>query len=82
MDNKELKIGGIYRHFKSKDSLYRIEKVAINSETLEEWVVYTAMHGDKKTWIRPKYMFFEKVPGEKENPTNQEYRFEYIGDEV
>ena len=29
-----------------------------------------------------KYMFLEKVPEEKENPTNQEYRFEYIGDEI
>ncbi len=81
MEN-ELKIGGIYRHFKGKDKLYRIEKIAINSETLEEYVVYTALYGDKKTWIRPKYMFFEKVPEGKENPNGQEYRFEYIGDEL
>ena len=54
----------------------------INSETLEEWVVYTALYGDKKTWIRPKYMFFEEVPKEKDNPTGQKYRFEYIGDEI
>ena len=75
MEN-EIKIGGIYRHFKGND------KIAINSETLEEWVVYTALYGDKKTWIRPKYMFFEKVPDGKENPNNQKYRFEYLGDEI
>lgn len=46
MEN-ELKIGGIYRHFKGNDKLYKIEKIAINSETLEEWVVYTALYGDK-----------------------------------
>ena len=79
MEDNKLKIGGIYRHFKGKDKLYKID---INSETLEEWVVYTAIYGDKKTWIRPKYMFFEKVPEGKENPLNQEYRFEYIGDEI
>ena len=38
-------------------------------------MVYTALYGDKKTWIRPKYMFFEKVPDGKENPNNQKYRF-------
>ena len=81
MEN-ELKIGGIYRHFKGNDKLNKIEKIAINSETLEEWVVYTALYGDKKTWIRPKYMFFEKVPDGKENPNNQKYRFEYLGDEI
>ena len=43
---------------------------------------YTALYGDKKTWIRPKYMFFEKVPDGKENPNNQKYRFEYLGDEI
>lgn len=82
MGKQEIKLGGIYRHFKGKDKLYMVERIAINSETLEEWVVYTAMYGDKKTWIRPKYMFLEKVPEEKENPMNQEYRFEYIGDKI
>ena len=81
MEN-ELKIGGIYRHFKGNDKLYKIEKIAINSETLEEWVVYTALYGDKKTWVRPKYMFFEKVPDGKENQKKQKYRFEYLGDEI
>lgn len=28
MEN-ELKIGGIYRHFKGNDKLYKIEKIAI-----------------------------------------------------
>lgn len=82
MSNERKLIPGIYRHFKGKDKLYRVEKIAINSETLEEWVVYTALYGEKKTWIRPKDMFLEKVPEGKENPNNQTYRFEYIGDEI
>lgn len=73
---------GIYRHFKGNDKLYKVEKIAINSETLDEWVVYTALYGDKKTWIRPKNMFLEKVPDRRDNPNNQTYRFEYIGDEI
>ena len=46
MGKQEIKLGGIYRHFKGKDKLYRVERIALNSETLEEWVVYTAMSGD------------------------------------
>ena len=82
MKEQELVIGGIYRHFKCKDKLYKVEKIAINSESLEEWVVYTALYGDNTTWIRPKYMFFEENKKKKDNPNRQKYRFEYVGDEI
>ena len=31
MEDNKLKIGGIYRHFKSNDKLYRVEKIAIKA---------------------------------------------------
>lgn len=50
---------GIYRHFKGK--YYEVIDIAIHSETLEEYVVYRQLYGTKKTWIRLKSMFEEKV---------------------
>lgn len=64
MEN-EIKIGGIYRHFKGNDKLYKIEKIAINSETLEEWVVYTALYGDKKHGLDLNICFLRRSLMEK-----------------
>ena len=35
--------------------------VASDSETLEQVVVYQALYGSNKIWVRPLNMFFEKV---------------------
>jgi len=50
---------GIYKHYKNKK--YKVLFVAENSETKEEMVVYQAMYGEEKIWVRPKKMFLEKV---------------------
>lgn len=34
---------------------------AYHSETLEEMVIYQALYGERKTWVRPKAMFFDNV---------------------
>lgn len=46
-------------HFKG--GLYKMVGIAYDSETLEEMVVYQALYGDKKIWVRPKSMFFGSV---------------------
>lgn len=56
---KELKIGGIYRHYKG--NRYRVVGVAKHSETLEEMVVYEALYGEGGLWVRNKEMFLESV---------------------
>ena len=48
-----------FQHFKG--GLYRLMCMAYGSETLEELVVYQALYGEKKTWVRPKEMFFSTV---------------------
>ena len=68
---EEVKIKGIYKHYKG--DLYLLEDIAVNSETLEKMVIYRALYGDNILWIRPYDMFFEKV-----NKNGQEYRFEFI----
>lgn len=50
---------GIYRHYKGKE--YELIDIAIHSETLEEMVVYRALYGEQKLWVRPANMWEEEV---------------------
>ncbi|MBP3778885.1 MAG: DUF1653 domain-containing protein [Prevotella sp.] len=34
---------------------------AFDSETQERMVVYQALYGDRKYWVRPEKMFFEQI---------------------
>lgn len=73
MEN-ELKIKGIYRHFKG--DYYLVEDVAMHSETQEVYVVYRRLYGDLSLWIRPYDMFLSRVDKEKYPNVEQEFRFQ------
>ena len=62
------------RHFKGNE--YLIQDVAEHSETGELYVVYKALYGDCKTYIRPAIMFLSEVDREKHKNVEQKYRFE------
>ena len=70
----ELVIKGIYKHFKGK--YYIVEDIALDSETLEEVVVYRQLYGEHKLFVRNKEMFLSKVDKQKYPEVEQEYRFE------
>ncbi len=75
----KLELNKVYKHFKGK--LYLVEDIAYHSETNDKYIVYRALYGDKKLYIRPYDMFLSKVDKEKYPNVEQKYRFELQKDE-
>ena len=50
---------GIYRHYKGNE--YEVLSVASHSETLEDMVVYKALYGEEKVWVRPLSMWNDRI---------------------
>ncbi len=67
---------GIYKHYKGNE--YELVDIALHSETLEEMVVYRALYGEQRLWVRPATMWEEEV----EVNGKKIKRFEFLRDEA
>lgn len=73
----ELKIKGIYRHFKGDH--YLLEDVALSSDDgVTEYVIYRKLYGNGSLFIREKNDFLEEVNHEKYPEVTQKYKFELL----
>lgn len=73
---RELKIHGVYRHFKGK--CYIVEGIAKHSEDLSDYVVYRQLYSGGELYIRPLEMFLSEVDHKKYPDVKQKWRFEEV----
>lgn len=50
---------GKYRHYKG--NMYEVLGIATHSETLEPVVVYKALYGENRLWVRPASMWNDEI---------------------
>ena len=82
-ENAVCKPGNMVQHFKRQQDnegnnyLYKVIGKATHTDTDEDMVVYQALYGDKKIYVRPLKEYLSKVDRNKYPEITQLFRFEY-----
>ncbi len=71
---RKLEVNRIYKHFKG--DYYIVLGTGINSETLDEYVIYRALYGEGKVYLREINNFLSEVDHKKYPNVKQKYRLE------
>ena len=69
--------GKIVKHFKG-DLYLVIDTNVTHTETEERMVLYKALYGDCKLYVRPANMFIERCSEEQYEKYHQAFRFELV----
>ena len=77
MLEREVKIGGLYRHFKGH--IYEVIAIAKDSENLKDKVIYKNIDTNE-LWVRDKKNFLSLLDKSKYTDVCQKYRFELISE--
>lgn len=73
---RQIQFGRVYKHFKGNK--YIPIMLAENSETGEIMILYKALYGEYKIYVRPYDMFVSPVDKDKYPEAKQYYRFELL----
>ena len=73
MPGREPRPGDIYQHFKGNK--YQVTAIAYDAQTEEKCVVYQALYGEFKTYVRKYDEFISAVDKEKYPQVSCRYRF-------
>ena len=71
---REIHVGEIYRHFKG--NRYEVIALGMNADTRENVVVYKALYGEGRVFVRSYAGFVSEVNRKKYPDATQKYRFE------
>lgn len=72
--NNEVKINGVYKHFKG--DYYIVVDIALDSDTLDKCVIYRGLYGDGPLYVRKYKEFISLVDKVKYPNVNQKYKYE------
>ncbi len=70
----DIKINGVYKHFKG--DYYIVIDIAYNVDNMERCVIYRALYGDGKLFVRSFDDFMDVVDKKKYPNCKQKMRFE------
>ena len=71
---RELKIHGIYRHFKGDYIQWQIQQMTVKLK--KKWLYIDVYMASGTLWVRPLDMFLSEVDHKKYPNEKQKYRFE------